>query len=192
MSEMTTPELPVTNSPPSRRLPFWVIALSFVLLAGFLALIAWGLRNAQAGPVTVGEPAPDFEFVTFDGQALTHADMQGKVIVVNFWASWCQPCEQEAAELEEAWQQYQPSNQVLFLGIDYVDTEDEARLYLQKFDITYPNGPDLRSNTSKVFRIRGVPETYFIDRTGRLAYIQVGPFTSTSEITRIIDTILAQ
>ena len=192
MNEINSVDQTRTQHQPERRLPLWVIGLSFVLLIVFLALIAWGLRNAQAGPVAVGAPAPDFEFITFDGQQITRADREGKVVLVNFWASWCQPCEEEAAELEEAWRLYQNGGEVLFIGVDYVDTEAEARAYLEEFQITYPNGPDLRSNVSKAFRIRGVPETYFIDRDGRLAYIQVGPFAGTGEITRIIDALLEQ
>jgi cytochrome c biogenesis protein CcmG/thiol:disulfide interchange protein DsbE len=112
------------------------------------------------------------------------------VVVLNFWASWCKPCEQEAAELEQAWQKYEPTGQVLFLGADYVDTEPEARIYLQKFGITYPTGPDLATRISQMFRIQGVPETYFIDRDGVLQYVMIGPFSSVDQITAQIDKLL--
>ncbi|NJN80552.1 MAG: TlpA family protein disulfide reductase [Anaerolineales bacterium] len=108
-------------------------------------------------------------------------------MVLNFWASWCKPCEQEATELEEAWQFYEARDDVMFLGIDYVDTEPEARTFLKKFQITYPNAPDLRTSISQMFRITGVPETYFIDKNGVLYYIKVGPFVSVEEIKSIIE-----
>ena len=103
--------------------------------------------------------------------------MRGEVLVVNFWASWCKPCEQEALELELASQMYRDKN-VTFLGVDYVDTETEALAYLDRFDITYPNGPDLGTRISQAFRTRGVPETYIIDADGRIVAVQIGPYTS--------------
>ena len=120
------------------------------------------------------------------------SDLHGKIVVINFWASWCKPCEQEAADMEEAWRLYQPEGDVVFLGVDYVDTEPEALGYLEKFDITFPNGPDLGTRISQVFRIKGVPETYFIDRDGVIHYIQVGPFQSLSQITSVIDSLKAK
>lgn len=173
-----------------KSLPVWAIILAFVILLAFLGILAWGLRNAQEGPIRVGQAVPPFELVSFDGEVYNTADYKGKVIVVNFWASWCQPCESEAAELEEAWRMYEPTGEVIFLGVDYVDTEPEALSYLEKFDVTYPNGPDLRTRISQMFRILGVPETYIIDREGRLAYVKKGPFMNLSEIISAVDGVL--
>jgi cytochrome c biogenesis protein CcmG/thiol:disulfide interchange protein DsbE len=164
--------------------------LAFAILFGLLALLAIGLRNAQSGPVGLGDKVPEFTLTTFDGQEIRLQDHLGKVIVINFWASWCKPCEQEAAELQDAWLAYQERGDVLFLGVDYVDTQPEALGYLEKFRITYPNGPDLGTRISQSFRIRGVPETYFIDREGRLAYSQIGPFTSLAQIKALVDPML--
>jgi cytochrome c biogenesis protein CcmG, thiol:disulfide interchange protein DsbE len=168
----------------------WIIA--FGILLGVLALLGLGLQLNQKGPITLESRVPNFEFTTFDGQQIALDDYQGKVVVINFWASWCKPCEQEAAELEESWRRYQASGDVIFLGINYVDTEPEALAYLKKFDITYPNGPDLRTQISQAFRIRGVPETYFIDKEGHLADVKVGPFLNIGEITSVIEHLLAQ
>lgn len=168
------------------RIAVWV---GLFVLLGLLAL---GLKRTQQGPVGPGQKAPAFSLTTFDGQVIDSADLEGKVIVLNFWASWCKPCEQEAADLENAWRDYQARGDVIFLGVDYVDTEPEAKAYLEKFDITYPNGPDLGTRISQAFRIRGVPETYIIDREGVLAYRKIGPFTSLSEIKSQIDPLLEQ
>jgi cytochrome c biogenesis protein CcmG/thiol:disulfide interchange protein DsbE len=165
-----------------RRLPVWVIVVAFVVLLGFLTLIAWGLRRSMSGPIVVGDKVPDIQMITFDGQSIHSSDLGGKVVVVNFWASWCKPCEQEAADLEQAYQQLKDSDKVVFIGLAYVDTEPNSRAYLEKFGVTYPNGPDLRTTVSQMFRIRGVPETYIIGPDGRLKYVKIGPFESTAEI----------
>lgn len=175
-----------------RGLPAWKVVTAFAILLAFLSLIWWGLRRAQQGPITIGQHVPPFSMITFDGETYNTADLTGKVVLVNFWASWCKPCEQEAAELEAVWKLYEPDGEVLFFGLDYVDTEPEARGYLDKFGITYPNGPDLRTEVSQMFRIRGVPETYIIDRQGNLAHIKIGPYTSQGEIIAALEEVLAQ
>lgn len=185
-------ENPTTSAASTRRLPMWVIVIAFVILAAFMALIGWGLNRSMRGSISVGDPVPDFSMTTFDGQAFSTSDYAGKVIVINFWASWCKPCEQEARELEEAYQSYKPSGDVVFLGLAYVDTEPNSLEYLDKFGITYPNGPDLATKVSQMFRVRGVPETFVIDREGRLAYFKAGPFSSTREILDVIDGVLAE
>jgi cytochrome c biogenesis protein CcmG, thiol:disulfide interchange protein DsbE len=155
-----------------------------------LAILALGLDRSQKGPVSEGQRAPNFTLTTFSGEEITLESLRGKVVVVNFWASWCKPCEQEAADLEKAWRQYQPTGKVMFLGIDYIDTEPEAMAYLEKFDITYPNGPDLRTRIAQSYRIAGVPETYFINQAGEVVYKKIGPFTRYEDITRVIDSLL--
>ena len=182
---------------PRRGVPVWAQIIIWVFLVGLLVIVALGLRRAQQGTVQPGQVIDSFTLPLYSGEDLggkseIHlADLRGKVVVLNFWASWCKPCEQEAAELQEAWEIYEPTGEVVFIGVDYVDTEPEARVYLKKFGITFPNGPDLATKISQYFRIKGVPETYFIDRDGVLQYVQVGPFTSLQQFQSIIDPLLA-
>lgn len=168
----------------------WGRIFAWIAVIGILIILAVGLLRSQQGSVNVGQKIPDFALTTFDGQNIRSADLRGKVLVINFWASWCKPCEQEAADLEAAWRFYQGRGDVVFLGVNYVDTEPEARAYLQKFEITYPNGPDLGTRISQAFRIRGVPETYIVDQQSILQFVQIGPFRSLTQIKAVIDPLL--
>ena len=155
-----------------------------------LVILGVGLYRSQQGQVGVGQAAPDFELQSFSGETYRLSDYQGSVIVINFWASWCESCKPEARDLEAAYQYYKPRGDVLFLGVDYVDTEPEALAYLEEFQITYPNGPDLRTEISQAFRIRGVPETFIVDQNGEIAHLQIGPFQSLDHILSVIDPLL--
>jgi len=173
-----------------RSRPQWGRMLVWGGLLALLVILALGLQRSQQGPITVGDHVSNFSLTTFDGEQINLDDLKGKVVVLNFWASWCKPCEQEAADLEAAWRFYQPRGDVVFLGVDYVDTEPEARAYLQKFAITYSNGPDLGTRISQKFRIQGVPETYILDQENVLQYVQIGPFASVEQIKANIDPLL--
>ncbi len=189
MTETSTPA-------PRRGVPLWVQIIVFAFLLGLLIIVALGLVRRQQGTVQPGQALADFTLPLYSGYDMggkseVHLkDLRGKVVVVNFWASWCKPCEQEAADLQQAWTEYEPTGQVVFLGVDYVDTEPEARVYLKKFGITYANGPDLATRISQYFRTQGVPETYFIDKKGVLRYVQIGPFKSIEQIRANVEPLL--
>ncbi len=185
----TNTEVPVAK-PKTRRVPIWAGVIAFAVLFGFLILLGLGLIRAQAGPITIGQRVPPITLTTFDGKSMVTTQMAGKVIVINFWASWCLPCASEAADLQQAWLQYAAKGQVVFLGVDYVDTPSEAKGYLSQYSVTYPTGPDVGTRIAQTFHIQGVPETYIIDRTGKLAYKEIGPFPSLGAITSIIDPLL--
>jgi cytochrome c biogenesis protein CcmG/thiol:disulfide interchange protein DsbE len=179
-----------------RGVPIWAQILIWAILIGLLVILAITLNRSQQGTVQPGQPIQDFSVPVFAGYEWNDqtqvrlSELRGKVLLVNFWASWCKPCEQEAADLRAAWDYYKDRGGVVFLGVDYVDTEPEARAYLKKFNITYPNGPDVGTRVSQLFRIKGVPESYFVDRSGVLRYVQIGPFTSVDQIQSNIDQLL--
>ncbi|MGE5139576.1 MAG: TlpA family protein disulfide reductase [Rudaea sp.] len=185
-------------STPQRRVPRWAQILIWSVLSILLLVVGLGLKRSQQGTVQPGESIPDFSLPLYSGYeyngqpVLRLADLRGKVVVINFWASWCKPCEQEAPSLEGAWSFYAPGGKVVFLGVDYVDTEPAARAFMRKFGATYPNGPDLGTKVSQLFRIQGVPETYVLDGSGALKYVKIGPFTTVDEVRAAVDPLLPQ
>lgn len=166
--------------------------IAWIAVLALLVILAFGLRRAQQGPVSVGQMAPDFTLTTFDGHPFKLSELRGKVVLVNFWASWCIPCENEAAALEAAWRHYQPDGNVVFLGVDWTDTESNAKEFLAKYNVTYPNGPDLGTIISQTYRMQGVPETYVVDPQGKLAWVQIGEFNTPEQIQYIIDPLISQ
>ncbi len=170
--------------------PHWGRLLVWLGLAGLLLIVFFSLQHNQQGPIKIGKAVPSFSLTTFQGEPYNLADLRGKVVVLNFWASWCKPCEQEAPDLQAAWKYYEPSGKVVFLGLAWTDTEKNSLAYIKKFSITYPNGPDLGTRISQAFRTTGVPETYIIDQNGNLAYMKLSPFESVDEIRSAIDPLL--
>lgn len=149
-----------------RRNTTVIFGIALVVTVGLLALLGLGLIQRSAPALASGN-APAFELKSFEGQDFNLTNLRGKAVVLNFWASWCQPCRDEAPMLQKAWDENKGAD-LIVLGVDYVDTEPEAKKYLAEFKITYPNGPDLQTRISQAYRITGVPETYFITREGKL------------------------
>jgi cytochrome c biogenesis protein CcmG, thiol:disulfide interchange protein DsbE len=143
------------------------LPLAFVVLLG-LSLLANNQGQRSSGP------APDFSLVRYDtGEAFTLSDYRGQVVLINFWASWCGPCRGEAAELNALWAEYRGKD-VQIIGVGYNDNVGDARNFIAGFGITYPTGNDDGGLVSRQFRVRGVPETFFIDRNGEIAHVVIG------------------
>ncbi len=184
----------MNDTPKRAAVPIWIQIVIWVSLVGLLALVGFGLQRARNPMAELNQAVPDFDLVFYEGYeyngkaAMKLSDLQGKVVVINIWASWCKPCEQEAPELEQAWQLYKDSGDVVLIGVDYVDTPAGANEYLTKFNISFPNAPDLKSNISSILnRQMGVPETYLIDREGVLRQVKIGPFASVAEIEAFVN-----
>ncbi len=180
-----------TSEPTSKKRISWGAVAVWSGLIALLVIVGLMLNRTQRGGVAIGDTVPaDLEVTSFDGATYRMGDLRGKVVLLNFWASWCTTCKDEAVALEQAWRMFQPQGNVLFLGLDYVDTEPDALAYLARYDITYPNGPDKGTRWAQTFRISGVPETYIVDREGRLVYKKIGPFQNLNEIVAAIQQAL--
>ncbi len=189
MSNDASPTTPSEASPASgRRRGSWLL-LGFIGLIGvaLLAVFLLGLLNPPSVRVGAGQ-APEVTFTTFDGQRMRLSDFRGKPVVMNFWASWCIPCREEAATLEQAWKTHQ--DKVQFVGLAYLDQDKYALPYLQEFGITYPNGHDLGSKAYTAYHVQGVPETFFIDASGNVQGYFIGPIPP-SELEQRIQSLLA-
>jgi len=171
-------------------------------LAGVAALVALivviGLvlrgGNARSGPgiISIGRatdirprPAPDFVLTSFDGQRIQLSDYRGRVVVLNFWASWCPPCRVEAPVLQRAAERLESSG-VTILGIDVWDDQSAAIEFLNEVGVTYPNAEDATRLIPVEFGVTGLPETFVIDRKGVLVRRWVGPLSD-----RDLDELLA-
>lgn len=151
------------------------------LLAGVAALLALLTIDVTA-PTTavdtpiVGRPAPAFDLETLDGGRLSLAELRGAPVVVNFWASWCIPCREEAPLLTRAAQRYAAQG-LRVVGIVYQDGAESARDFVSRYGQTYPAVLDPDGRTAIDYGVFGIPETFFIDRTGVVRSRQVGPVT---------------
>jgi len=168
---MTTEGARVERQP---RLRFVVAGVSIVLMMGLLFLLGWGLRHTNAAQPDAGM-APGFSLTSFDGETLVLEELRGKVVIINFWASWCIPCRTEADELEAMSRKYR--DDVVFIGVDYADTEKGALKFIDEYGLTYFNGPDLGTRISADYRIRGVPETFYVAKNGELQGLKIGPLS---------------
>jgi cytochrome c biogenesis protein CcmG, thiol:disulfide interchange protein DsbE len=172
------------------RLLRWAIPLTVVPV---LVLLAYGFRTdpREIPSPLVGKPASPFTLTSFDGRPIALESLRGQVVVLNFWASWCYPaCYEEAPSLERAWKAYKDRGLVL-VGVNYQDKEEPAKRFLARFGHTFPNAPDPAGRVSVDYGVYGVPETYFIDRRGRLRFKQVGPVTD-ELLKRELDALLAE
>lgn len=185
-----TLEQPQKASRSALSIMVWVLVLSV------LAVLGWGLVKSTAPRPEVGEMAPKFNLEFFKGYewegktAASLDDLHGQIVVMNFWASWCVECRVETGDLEAAWQKYGDQG-VVFVGIAYADVEPNSIEYMKEFDVSFPHAPDLGTSISNDYEITGVPETFIIDQNGEIAYVQIGPI-STSTLDSVIGRLLAE
>jgi cytochrome c biogenesis protein CcmG/thiol:disulfide interchange protein DsbE len=158
-----------------------------------LMLLAYGFKtNPREIPSPLlDRPAAAFTVTTFAGSPLSLESLRGKVVMLNFWASWCRPaCYEEAPALERTWREYKDKG-VVVVGIDIQDRDEAARAFLAEFGHSFPNAPDPAGRIAVDYGVYGVPETFFIDRKGRVRFKQVGALTDELARQRL-DTLLKE
>ncbi len=165
-------------------------AVLVLLIAALLVVFGLALLRRQApgggfGINAVGKaaemkarPAPDFLVDSFTGAPVRISELRGQTIVLNFWASWCPPCRAEARTLAAAAEAYADRG-VTFIGINVWDSDAEARAFVERFDVRYPNGPDNGGRITVEYGVTGLPETFLITREGTLVKKWIGPLSQT-------------
>ena len=170
-----------------------VVAVIGLAVVGLVAILAWGLTRKEpvtglSGETRVGLPAPNFTIELLEGGTMTLSELEGPV-VVNFWASWCAPCWEEAPGLERAWRRFMPDG-VTFVGINVQDSEAAARDYIDDLGVTYPNGRDEDGTITVDYGVVGLPVTFFIGSGGIVERRWVGNIPE-SRVSSWVEDLLA-
>ena len=164
----------------------WLLLGATAPVLGLFALLTWAVVQSGGNPGSFGvnqefgqvrlspEVAKEFSLTTFDGATINLAGLQGKIVMVDFWASWCAPCRFEAPGLVEVYLEYE-DRAVEFVGVDIWDRRQDAIDYVSLFQITYPNGVDEKGTIAIDYGVRGIPEKFFIDQDGVIVKKFVGP-----------------
>lgn len=158
-------------------------AASKILIVLIIALLAYTLWSGLSGKggveipsQLVGRPAPEFTLKSFDGDEVKLSDFRGKTLLVNFWASWCHPCREEAPALEKTYMSLS-GRQVEFIGINIMDDRKSAEEYIKSFGGTFVNIYDPENRVHLDYGVGGVPETFFVNPDGIITGKHRGPLT---------------
>ncbi len=165
-------------------------AMVLVPAVGLIGLLAYGFSRdpRDIRSPLLGRPAPPLSLTLFDGSRFVLAQQADKVVVVNFWASWCLPCRDEAPLLEAAWVAYRERG-VVVVGVNFQDAEPAARAFLGEFGLTYPNGPDAGGRIAIGYGVYGIPELFVIGRDGRIAYKHIGAIGGTVLVAKVEEAL---
>ena len=178
----------------------FIVFLSFIIFFAFVSILVWGvirsgnissnlIVNKQMDEIKLDNIlAKDFELFDLNGNAIKLSDYKGKLILLDFWSTWCPPCRTEAQLLESAWRVYGPL-EVMFVGVNIQDDELDGVAYLAEFEITYPNGRDVHGNITVDYGVIGLPVTFFVGRDGIVKRRWVGSISET-ELGDTIDELL--
>ena len=175
-------------SPARRRSTSLRVLVALIPALAFIGLL-WIALAGSGSQAEVGRSAPSFELQLLDGRGeLTDEELEGKPVVINFWASWCIPCREEAPLLEETWRAYRDQG-VVFVGVNIKDAKSDARRFVEEFDITYPVVRDLDQRLTRDFGVKGLPETFFVDHRGTFMGAVSGAESSDQQGTVILGAI---
>ena len=148
----------------------------------------FGVNNSFGEINVSGEPAREFSLELLDGRILPLSDLRGRVVMLNFWASWCPPCRREAPVLAEVYQEY-AGQPVEFIGVDIWDNREGALEFIDRYGVTYPNGIDDKGAILIDYGVTGIPETLFIGCDGVLSKKFVGPINA-DKLRAVLDELM--
>ena len=175
----TPPAISAARSRSPRRM--WLLLFTIIAAGILLATVAVGFTR-EPGLVSspfIGRSAPAFSLTTLTGETFDLDRLRGRPVVVNFWASWCLPCRDEAPLLTAAAADYQAQG-LQVIGVVYQDSAENARAFMARYGQTYPGLLDPDGRTALDYGVFGIPETFFIDRGGLIVSKQTGPLDATS------------
>jgi len=149
--------------------------LALAAVAGLLVLLVWKVVRQETGGAATNEPAPAFDLPRLEGDGrVSLASLQGRAVVVNFWASWCDPCRDESPYLERLWRE-QRSRGLVLVGVNEEDVSKDAQRFARRHGLTYPLVRDKSGGLRDDYGLRGYPETFVIDRRGKIVERVAGP-----------------
>jgi cytochrome c biogenesis protein CcmG, thiol:disulfide interchange protein DsbE len=172
MAEQILTEQAATQGQPRSKA---VIVVASVVILSIAFAIVW-LQSAKYEPLTVGKEAPDFSLPNLDDKTVKLSDYRGKVVFLNFWATWCKPCREEMPSMEVLYKNFERDGLVILaVSIDRVTTKKDIPPFVKGLNLTFPVLVDSWGQTDKRYKLMGVPETYIIDQQGVLREKVIGP-----------------
>src|SRR5436309_5922066 len=163
-----------TEAAPARSNKLVIVLVSIAILALVFGVV-W-MQSSKYEPLTVGKVAPDFKLPDLNEKDIRLSDFRGKVVFLNFWATWCKPCREEMPSMEILYKNFEKDGLVILaISIDRVTTKKDIPPFVKALNLTFPILVDSWGQTDKRYKLMGVPETYIIDQQGVLREKVIGP-----------------
>lgn len=185
------PDFLEAGSAQAKRKGFSLASLSILAaVAGLALVLALQLSERNRGRPLSG-PAPAFELGLFDGDNIALADYRGGVVLLNFWASWCPPCRDEALDLQALYSDYREAGFTI-IGVNMLESSPRKALdFMEEFGLAYPNGEDIEQRVTKLYRVEGPPESFLIDQAGNVRQFYIGSINY-DRVSGAIEALLAE